>query len=200
MPAGRTSAQTGLAVSRGREGSRSLLVTPRSGGLCTRQTDSSTSLGRQCGSRQQHGQYDAQDKTHDGPLFFASTREGVFRMHRARAFPARLGCGALHRQRFAPLSRPQVEPTPQRARPICPASVSAPKAGRPINTSMSGSKPKPVPCSETSSMARKCPARVHRERVHGRSSLAYPVTASSPTSETSRAPMLPVTMLCKSGR
>jgi len=133
-------------------------------------------------------------------LFFCVTREGVFRMHRARAFPARLGCGALHRQRFAPLSRPQVEPTPQRARPICPASVSAPKAGRPINTSMSGSKPKPVPCSETSSMARKCPARVHRERVHGRSSLAYPVTASSPTSETSRAPMLPVTMLCKSGR
>jgi len=41
-----------------------------------------------------------------------------------------------------------------------------PKAGRPIDTSMSGSTPKPVVCSETISMAGKCPAGVfrHRER------------------------------------
>jgi hypothetical protein len=97
MPAGRTPAQTGLAVSRGRERSRSLLVTPRSGGLRTRQADSSTAFGRQCGSRQQHGEYDAQDKTHDGPPFSLSTRESVFPMHRARAVPAGLGCGVLHR-------------------------------------------------------------------------------------------------------
>jgi len=114
MPAGRTPTYTGLAISRGRERSGRLLVTPRSGRLRARQTYGSTALGRQRRSRQQHDEYDAQDKTHDAPPFlFASTRAGrVPDAMRARADPAKLVSVALHR--LAPPGRLLVEPAPQR--------------------------------------------------------------------------------------
>jgi hypothetical protein len=135
MPAGRTPTHTSLAISRGRERSRRLLITPRSGGLRTRQAYGSAALGRQRRSRQQHDEYDAQDKTHDAPPFlFASTRAGrVPDALRARAVPAKLVASLYigwHRQvgRWSSQLRS--------ARPICSASVSAPKAGRSINTNM----------------------------------------------------------------
>ena len=158
MPAGRTPTHTSLAISRGRERSRRLLVTPRSGGLRTRQAYGSAALGRQRRSRQQHDEYDAQDKTHDAPPFlFASTREGgVPDALRARQFQQSWS------RRFTPVgtaSRPLVEPAPQCASDMF-RQRQRPKAGRSINVSMGGSTPKPVACSEASSTARKCPAKV----------------------------------------
>jgi hypothetical protein len=69
MTAGSAPIHTALAVGHGRERGRSLLVTPRGGGLGTRQAHGSIAFCRQCGTRQQRGDNDTQDKTHDAPPF-----------------------------------------------------------------------------------------------------------------------------------
>jgi hypothetical protein len=141
MPAGRTPAQTGLAVSRGLERSRRLLVTPRSSGLRTRQAYAPLPLAASAEAGSSMTSTMHKIKRMMRLRFFALLRaRGVFRMQlRAQAVPAKLGCGALHR--LAPLVGRWSNQL-RSARSICPASVSAPKAGRSINISMSGSMPK----------------------------------------------------------
>lgn len=99
--------------------------------------------------------------------FFSLQRaRGVFRMQlRAQAVPAEL-VASLYTGWRRQVGRWSNQL--RSARPICSAGVSAPKAGRSINLSMSGSMPKPVACSETISMARKCPAGVFRHRKRER--------------------------------
>jgi hypothetical protein len=80
MTTGGAPAHAGLAVSRGRECGRSLLVTPRRGGLRAREAHG----GCQGGTRQQRRDNDAQHKTHDASPFsvFTLTHKGMFRMQR----------------------------------------------------------------------------------------------------------------------
>ena len=69
MTTGGAPAHAGLAVSRGRECGRSLLVTPRRGGLRARQAHSAA-LRCQGGTRQQSRDNDAQHKTRDAGSVF----------------------------------------------------------------------------------------------------------------------------------
>jgi hypothetical protein len=80
MTTGGAPADAGLAVSRGRECGRSLLVTPRRGGLRAREAHGAA-LRCQGGTRQQRRDNDAQHKTHDASPFsvFTLTHKGMFR-------------------------------------------------------------------------------------------------------------------------
>jgi len=80
MTTGGAPTHAGLAVRRGRECGRSLLVTPRRGRLRAREAHG----GCQGGTRQQLRDNDAQHKTHDASPFsvFTLTHKGMFRMQR----------------------------------------------------------------------------------------------------------------------
>jgi hypothetical protein len=67
MTTGSAPAHTASAASRGRKRSHSLLVTPRRGGLRTRQAHGTAARRRQGGNRQQRRDNDAQNKMHDAP-------------------------------------------------------------------------------------------------------------------------------------
>jgi hypothetical protein len=75
-------AHAAVVVSHGRERDRSLLVTAPRGSLRTRQADSSITFGCQGGNRQQRGNNDAQNKTHEGTSVFTLTHRAMFWMQR----------------------------------------------------------------------------------------------------------------------
>jgi hypothetical protein len=110
MTTGGAPAHAGLAVGRGRECGRSLLVTPRRGGLRARQAHSAA-LRCQGGTRQQSRDNDAQHKTHDAAPFsvFTLTHKGMFRMQRRRGRSSTHHVGvmkAINRQRSGVMALP----------------------------------------------------------------------------------------------
>jgi hypothetical protein len=110
MTTGGAPAHAGLAVGRGRECGRSLLVTPRRGGLRARQAHSAA-LRCQGGTRQQSRDNDAQHKTHDAAPFsvFTLTHKGMFRMQRRRGRSSTHHVGvmkAINRQRSGVMAWP----------------------------------------------------------------------------------------------
>src|SRR4029453_985491 len=84
MTTGGAPAHAGLAVSRGRECGRTLLVPPRRGGLRAREAQGAA-LRCKGGTRQQCRDNDAQHKTHDASPFsiFTLTHKGMFRISAA---------------------------------------------------------------------------------------------------------------------
>src|SRR4029453_14884331 len=93
MTTGGAPAHADLAVSRGRECGRSLLVAPRRGGLRAREAHGAA-LRCQGGTREQRRHNEAQHKTHDASPFsvFTLTHKGMVRMQRRRVHEPKRYC------------------------------------------------------------------------------------------------------------